>query len=687
MLRRSSRVFLLFLFLPFAFYTEGCNCGNVGVFSCLDDAECVGDKCSANRCYCDKSNGQGVCKPTTDICKEDKDCPTPLVCKGGQCKDPSCTKDSDCGPNEICDALLGKCVPKTPDGCTADAECTGEKICCDFGNGTGKKCNFRRCVVDEDCRAGGKNTCIQPITCNENIQPSCISGQCKCQLPCGGADCGEGKCCNAEQDQCVNNPTPCESLTCDKGFDKPDPTQFKVDPATCKLTGPDCRCVKKPPLELGENGLFSEIGLVNGQVVVSGYNKTYGDLVVGTRKADGSFDWEFVDGVPTGGAVTGAVDGPRGGVGDPGDDVGKHTSLAVGAGGTLHISYYDETNGTLKYARKEGGTWSIHVVDNNGKGVGRFTSITLDSNGVPAIAYFVMTDTAGDSVLRVARGKVPAPKADADWLIADADSAKLPSCSGTCDAAKKEVCVNDGGQAVCRAPTADADKCKTPCAAKGEICWNDLCLKTIEADPNPPLPPGVGLFPSVAAVDGGGLVVAYYDNLKGLLKLAKQESASVPFTPTVLSKGKRDEGQFPSVAVDTAGRIHIAYINATDTEVHYIRLDKDLKVEKEELVDDGLIDPNGGDKRMLADCSLAVDSLGEPRIVYQDATTQALKIAVREGDNMWKKEKLAGEDTPYRGAFGFFADQVIDNDISHISNYKVNLRANDNNIDIRTWKK
>ena len=118
-----------------------------------------------------------------------------------------------------------------------------------------------------------------------------------------------------------------------------------------------------------------------------------------------------------------------------------------------------------------------------------------------------------------------------------------------------------------------------------------------------------------------------------------------------------------------------------------MRLGKDLKVEKEELVDDGLLDPNGGDKRMLADCSLAVDSQGEPRIVYQDATTQALKIAIREGDNQWKKEKLAGEDTPYRGAFGFFADQVIDNDISYISNYKVNLRANDNNIDIRTWKK
>jgi hypothetical protein len=67
-------------------------------------------------------------------------------------------------------------------------------------------------------------------------------------------------------------------------------------------------------------------------------------------------------------------------------NVGEYTSLCLDAGGNPHISYYDRTNGDLKYAVKMGGSWSIETVDAAGV-VGQHTSIALDAVGNPHITY------------------------------------------------------------------------------------------------------------------------------------------------------------------------------------------------------------------------------------------------------------------------------------------------------------
>jgi hypothetical protein len=51
-----------------------------------------------------------------------------------------------------------------------------------------------------------------------------------------------------------------------------------------------------------------------------------------------------------------------------------------------HISYYDSTNGDLRYARWTGSSWSIETVDSTGN-VGTSTSLALDSNDKPHISY------------------------------------------------------------------------------------------------------------------------------------------------------------------------------------------------------------------------------------------------------------------------------------------------------------
>ena len=69
-------------------------------------------------------------------------------------------------------------------------------------------------------------------------------------------------------------------------------------------------------------------------------------------------------------------------------DVGRTTSIALDKTGHSHISYWDYTNGELKYASYNGQTWDIETVDSTGwSGYTVFTAIDLDAAGRPRISY------------------------------------------------------------------------------------------------------------------------------------------------------------------------------------------------------------------------------------------------------------------------------------------------------------
>jgi hypothetical protein len=175
-----------------------------------------------------------------------------------------------------------------------------------------------------------------------------------------------------------------------------------------------------------------------------------------------------------------------------------------------------------------------------------------------------------------------------------------------------------------------------------------------------PLPRGLGLFVDAARAPNQAPVVVYYDRAAGELKLARFDATAGTFlAPEVWGGASGDAGWSPTVGVDEAGVIHVAYVGATYDDLSYIRSDA---VGTVETIDNGYrivgTSPDGLPKpefHFVGDDATMIVTPSGPTVVYQDATTHELLMAQRTGANQWNRITIAGEEQPFAGAFGFFA--------------------------------
>lgn len=422
-------------------------------------------------------------------------------------------------------------------------------------------------------------------------------------------------------------------------------------------SGPDADPAGPKP---GILGRFSALAASGEKLMASAYESSFGDLVLVSASTSDltKHAREIVDGVP---ATTTPKAGWRGGVEEPGDDVGQDTDLAVGSDGEPMIGYLDVTNRALKFAFRSAGKWTSHTVQKpvgSKEVVGRHAALLL-VNGKPALAYLVVNiaATAGSfkSELRWAAASKATPTTSADWSISTIDSGLMP-CQGLCTS--PEVCaVKTDGSSACATVGTGCSTCSS-----GEACVAGACTKTLSSSKIVDVPYATGLWPSPVLASGTPIVL-YYDRVKGSLKGARQSGTA---WQTATIKGGTtgvDLGAFCTAALDSTGTIHVTYQDAGKLTLLYSQVNpSSLAATVTETIDDGV--RSNGVHPVGADSALLVDSAGKVRVIYQDSLTTDLLSVTRAGANNWTPKTSGDADLGRRfkgGArgYGFYSQLVL----------------------------
>jgi MYXO-CTERM domain-containing protein len=477
---------------------------------------------------------------------------------------------------------------------------------------------------------------------------------------CTDDSCAPGRCCPATG-QCVELPS--EDGFCEPGFECVDedgdfaPT---FDVAACAFTT-DC-CAEMEPLPEGFVGQHSEVAVTSsGAIWVAGYSagaserSTYGDLVAGTwNAATTSVDWVHVDGVPADGEIEGGPSGWRGGVAEPGDDVGKYATIAIGIDGEPRVAYYDATNGALKYAAHAAAGWTVRAqpIDDTGD-AGRYADMVIGTDGRPVVSYNAIEESADTPGAYVSKIKVAWADdgGGASWTIYEGlDTVPIPCWAALCG--EERVCL--ASTRTCATPE-DESLCGEGCDT-GQECVAGVCEDVFDAPID--FPEGVGIVTGIDLLPDGTPVVVYYDRgawdaaegevrPHGDLKLAVYNGGT--WIVSTLDGGTTDAGWYPSLDIDASGQRHVAYVDGISEDLIYLNVDTAVR----EVVD-GRSVPGGARHIVGDDSSIRVGADGTIWIAYQDATAGILRLARRTGTAAWEIRDVDTQDTT-----GFFACLVL----------------------------
>jgi hypothetical protein len=275
-----------------------------------------------------------------------------------------------------------------------------------------------------------------------------------------------------------------------------------------------------------------------------------------------------------------------------GNMVGSYDALAIDGQGNPHVSYYDQSTGQLKYARKAGGVWTRETVDPT-VDRGRYTSIAVDGSGNAHISYYDATN----GNLRYAR------KAGGVWTLEVADGA-----AGDVGAYSSVALDVEGGVHISYQDVTAGD---LKYIQKSAGAW--LAAEVAEASANV-----LGLNTCIRLDPLGQPHITYADQTAGDVRYARKLNGT--WTREIVDGATSVAGPNNSLVLDAQGNPHVAYRDAPGNgDLDYAR--KTTGTWTRETVDASIEDAAPGF------ASFALDPYGNPVAAYFDATSGDLRIA------------------------------------------------------------